>query len=88
MLGLSIATNCSANVSQIHFDESCEKQKQNKKYDFAADDATEDEEIVEKSESLCDTAKESELSEPPIQASSAIKELLIALEFNSIDMYN
>lgn len=55
---------------------------------FAAEDGSDDEESPEKSVSQCDTAKESEFSEPPIEVSNAVKELLIALEFNSIDMYN
>lgn len=59
-----------------------------KHLNFAADDGSDDEEAAEKSVSLCDTAKESESAEPPMEISPAIKELLIALEFNSIDMYN
>lgn len=55
---------------------------------FAAEDGSDDEEAAENSISQCDTAKESESAEPPIEVSNAVKELLIALEFNSIDMYN
>lgn len=63
-------------------------QKRKTKFHFAADDGSDDEEHADKSLSHCDTAKESDLSEVPIEPSAAIKQLLIALEFNSIDMYN
>lgn len=54
---------------------------------FAADaeGGSEDDENAGKES---DATKESETPEPPIETSNAIKELLIALEFNSIDMYN
>lgn len=56
---------------------------------FTADGGSDDEESAEKSTIQSEAAKESESSEPPlIEPSRAMKELLIALEFNSIDMYN
>lgn len=62
-------------------------QKKNK-FHFTADDGSENKEHVDKILSHSDTAKESDLSEEPIEPSDAMKQLLIALEFNSIDMYN
>lgn len=53
-----------------------------------SENGTDDEEIADKCVSQSDTAKESEVLEAPIETSNAMKELLIALEFNSIDMYN
>lgn len=49
-----------------------------------------DENALVKSASHCDTPKanESNVSETQIEPSKAVKDLLIALEFNSIDMYS
>lgn len=82
--------NCIAIVSRVtfNFGEFQWKWKP-KKYNFAADELSDgEEENAEKSASPCEMAKESDSLEPPIEISSAVKELLIALEFNSIDMYN